>query len=72
MNENAYVLVGRAETNIRYIIYDIRANLLFEDSIQLEANDRKIPINMSSLANGNYFLKIISDQKEETIKFIKK
>jgi hypothetical protein len=72
VNENAYVLVGGTETNIRYIIYDIRANLLFEDSIQLEANDRKIPINMSSLANGNYFLKIISDQKEETIKFIKK
>ena len=72
MNENAYILVGGTETNIRYIIYDIRANLLFEDSIQLEANDRKIPINMSSLANGNYFLKIISDQKEETIKFIKK
>ena len=72
MNENAYVLVGGTETNIRYIIYDIRANLLFEDSIQLEANDRKIPINMSSLANGNYFLKILSDQKEETIKFIKK
>ena len=72
MNENAYILVGGTETNIRYIIYDIRANLLFEDSIQLEANDRKIPINMSSLANGNYFLKILSDQKEETIKFIKK
>jgi len=72
VNENAYVLVGGTETNIRYIIYDIRANLLFEDSIQLEANDRKIPINMSSLANGNYFLKILSDQKEETIKFIKK
>lgn len=72
VDENGYVLVGGTETNIRYIIYDIRANLLFEDSIQLEANDRKIPINMSLLANGNYFLKIISDQKEETIKFMKK
>jgi len=38
----------------------------------LEVENRKIPIDMSRLTAGNYFIKIITDQNEETIKFIKR
>jgi len=72
VNELAYILVGGTANDICYSIYDVKANLIVEEFIQLDIYNRKIQINMTYLALGNYFLKIISDEKEETIKFIKR
>ncbi len=70
--EQAYILVGGSSLDAQYIIYDIQANILLDHKVQLEFENRKIPIDMSSLATGNYFIKIITGQNEETIKFIKR
>ncbi len=70
--EEAYVLIGGSSLEVQYIIYDIQANIFLDHKVQLELENRKIPINMSLLTSGNYFIKIITDQNEETIKFIKR
>ena len=46
-------------------------NIILDETVQLEALDRKVPINVNQLSRGNYFLKIISKKKQETIRFIK-
>lgn len=71
-SEEAYVLVGGTSLDVQYIIYDVQANILDDQAIRLEVENRKIPIDMSRLTAGNYFIKIITDQNEETIKFIKR
>jgi hypothetical protein len=70
--EEAYVLIGGSSLEVQYIIYDIQANIFLDHKVQLELENRKIPIDMSLLTSGNYFIKIITDQNEETIKFIKR
>ena len=67
----AYLLIGGTSKNIQYIIYDVQGNVVKDNSIRLESNNRKHPIDISTLVSGNYFLNIISEQKRETIKFIK-
>jgi hypothetical protein len=71
-SEEAYVLAGGTSLDVQYIIYDVQANILVDQKIRLEVENRKIPIDMSRLTAGNYFIKIITDQNEETIKFIKR
>ncbi len=70
--EEAYVMVGGSSLEAQYIIFDIQGNILLDRKVQLELENRKIPIDMSSLAGGNYFIKIKTSQNEETIKFIKR
>lgn len=67
----AYLLIGGTSKNIQYIIYDVQGNVVKDKSIRLESNNRKHPIDISTLVSGNYFLNVISEQKRETIKFIK-
>ena len=70
--EEAYVMVGGSSLEAQYIIFDIQGNILLDRKVQLELENRKIPIDMSSLAGGNYFIKIKTSQNEETIKFIRR
>ncbi|MGB2153533.1 MAG: T9SS type A sorting domain-containing protein, partial [Flavobacteriaceae bacterium] len=70
--EEAYVMLGGSSLEAQYIIFDIQGNILLDRKVQLELENRKIPIDMSSLAGGNYFIKIKTSQNEETIKFIRR
>ncbi|SHL75982.1 BspA family leucine-rich repeat surface protein [Chryseobacterium polytrichastri] len=63
---NDFIYVKNLKGNSTYKIFDLSGRIIQQDIL----NDEKI--NVSNLMSGNYILQIISKDKTQTLKFIKK
>ena len=71
VRNNLRVLVGGRSTMVNAYILDIQGKIYFETTGQLDEWSRELSIDTSSLPAGNYILKLVTDQTQESLKFIK-
>lgn len=65
------VLIGGKSRSADLAIYDLQGNLLITQTHQLSQLNRKVVLDIQRLSIANYVLKVQSEGKEETLKFIK-
>lgn len=59
--------------NIKIYIIDINGRIIYLEDVDTNTlSGNNIPLNVSTISNGMYFVKIASNVYEETLKFIKK
>jgi len=71
VHDNLTVLVGGKGESVDLAIFDLQGNQLITQSTQLSELNRKVVLDIQPLSVANYVLKVRSEGKEETLKFIK-
>ncbi|MGB2085543.1 MAG: reprolysin-like metallopeptidase [Flavobacteriaceae bacterium] len=66
------VLVGGDGSEVNLVVHDLQGNSRIKQKHTIRSTSRQIRIDVSQLTVGNYILKLYTENKEETLKFIKK
>lgn len=71
VRDHLRVLVGGKSVSVSAYILDVQGRRYFELTERLDQWSRELSINTSRLPAGNYILKLVTDQTQESLKFIK-
>lgn len=59
--------------NIAITIFDVNGRVIYNENVDTNVNSgNSIPLNVPTISSGIYFVKLTSNDYEETLKFIKK
>jgi hypothetical protein len=71
VQDNLTVLVGGDSPMVQLSIYDIQGNQRYFEEAQLDDLNRSIEVVTADYPAGNYFIKLVTTENVETLKFIK-
>jgi hypothetical protein len=71
VQDNLTVLVGGDSPLVQLSIYDIQGNQRYFEEAQLDDLNRSIEVVTADYPAGNYFIKLVTTENVETLKFIK-
>jgi len=65
-------LLAEKDTRLQVRIIDIQGRQLMQQSITVISSSQLIPLNLSGLSSGQYFVQLVSDRGESTVRAIQK